>query len=220
MTSNKPSIKLAGCLLAVTFAFAGCANMNGSNSGQNTAIGAGAGAALGAGLGVLIGDSGKSAAIGAGIGALVGGVAGYNWDRIKNDVRQSGADELGIDVIEMPDGSLKVNIPSNVSFDSGKYALKPALKPVLDSVATALINHPELRAVAIGYTDSTGNDAINQPLSLNRARAVTNYLAADGVSPNRLVAQGRGSADPIGDNSTAAGRALNRRVELFLYAPQ
>lgn len=219
MINNKPSIKLAACVLAATFAVAGCANMNGQ-SGQNTAIGAGAGAALGAGLGVLIGDSSKSAAIGAGIGALVGGVAGYNWNSIKSDVRKSGADNLGIDVVEMPDGSLKVNIPSNVSFDSGKYALKPALKPVLDSVATALINHPELRAVAIGYTDSTGTDAINEPLSLNRARAVTNYLVADGVSADRLVSQGRGAADPIASNSTAEGRAMNRRVELYLYAPQ
>lgn len=221
MIHTKPSIKLAGCILAATFALAGCANMDGSgNRGQNTALGAGAGALAGAGLGVLIGDSGKAAAIGAGVGALVGGVAGYNWSGIKQDVRQSGADNLGIDVNEMPDGSLKVNIPSNVSFDTGKSDLKPELKPVLDSVATALNNHPELQAVAIGHTDNTGNDAINQPLSLNRARAVTNYLTANGVGSERLLSQGRSSEDPIADNSTAEGRAMNRRVELYLYAPK
>ncbi len=193
-----------------------CANM--SPQGQNTAIGAGAGAALGAGLGVLIGDSGKAALIGAGIGTVVGSVVGYNWKAVKQDVEKSGASGLGIAVIEMPDGTLKVNIPSNVSFDTNKAVLKPELLPVLDSVARALIQHPELRAKAVGHTDSTGTDAINVPLSQRRAGAVTQYLAGQGVAAGRLTAEGRGAANPVGDNGTPEGRALNRRVELFLYA--
>uniref|UniRef100_UPI00333EE0CB OmpA family protein n=1 Tax=Castellaniella defragrans TaxID=75697 RepID=UPI00333EE0CB len=193
-----------------------CANM--SQQGQNTAVGAGAGAAIGAGLGVLIGDSSRAALIGAGIGTVVGSVVGYNWGGIKRDVEQSGATSLGVSVIEMPDGTLKVNIPSNVSFDTGKAVLKPELLPVLDSVARALSEHPELRAKAIGYTDSTGTDAINLPLSQQRAAAVTQYLANHGVAADRLTTEGRGAASPIGDNNTAEGRALNRRVELFLYA--
>jgi len=145
---------------------------------------------------------------------------GYNWKGIKKDVEQSGATGLGVAVIEMPDGTLKVNIPSNVSFDTGKAVLKPELLPVLDSVARALAQHPELRAKAIGYTDSTGSDAVNQPLSQRRAGAVTQYLAGQGVAAARLSAEGRGAANPVGDNNTAEGRALNRRVELFLYAVQ
>lgn len=195
-----------------------CANM--SPQGQNTAMGAGAGAAIGAGLGAIIGDTSQSAMIGAGIGSVIGGVVGYNWKGIKQDVEKSGARDLGVAVIEMPDGTLKVNIPSNVSFDTGKADLKPALLPVLDSVARALVQHPELRAKAIGYTDSTGSDAVNQPLSQRRAGAVTQYLAGHGVVPGRLMTEGRGSANPIGDNGTPEGRALNRRVELFLYAVQ
>lgn len=156
--------------------------------GGRTAVGAGAGAALGAGLGVLIGDSSKATAIGAGIGALAGGIVGYNWSGIKNDVQQSGATSLGVDVTEMPDGSLRVNIPSNVSFDSGQAQLKSALLPVLDSVSRALVQHPELRAVAIGYTDSTGGAELNQRLSVQRAQAVTNYLVQRGVLPSHLTA--------------------------------
>lgn len=199
---------------------AGCANMDSMSPGGRAAVGAGAGAALGAGLGAIIGDSSKAALIGAGIGAVAGGIVGYNWSGVKNDVERSGARSLGIDVTEMPDGSLRVNIPSNVSFDTGKYALKPALLPVLDSVARALVQHPELRAKAIGHTDSTGSDAVNQTLSVNRAHAVTNYLTSHGVPVSRLMAEGRGSANPVGDNATAQGRALNRRVELYLYAVQ
>nr|WP_249417672.1 OmpA family protein [Pusillimonas minor] len=188
------------------------------SQGGRTAAGAGAGAAVGAGLGAIIGDSSKAALIGAGIGAVAGAVAGYNWAGIKNDVQQSGATSLGVDVVEMPDGTLKVLIPSHVSFDTGKYALKPELLPVLDSVARALTQHPELRAKAIGYTDSTGTAQVNQTLSVNRARAVTDYIAARGISGTRLMSEGRGPSNPIADNTTVEGRAMNRRVELFLYA--
>lgn len=215
--------RTAACLCAVAL-MAGCASVNetmgGMSTGGRTATGAGAGAALGAGLGLLIGDSGKAALIGAGIGAVAGGIAGYNWSGVKQDVQQSGASNLGIDVIEMPDGTLKVNIPSNVSFDTGKYALKPQLLPVLDSVARALVQHPELRAKAIGYTDSTGPASVNQTLSVNRAQAVTNYLGSKGVPAGNLMIEGRGPANPVADNSTPEGRAMNRRVELFLYAVQ
>ncbi|HWK62018.1 MAG TPA: OmpA family protein [Eoetvoesiella sp.] len=213
--------KLVACL-GMAALVSGCASiqesMGGMSKGGGTAVGAGAGAAVGAGLGAIIGDSSSAALIGAGIGAVAGGIVGYNWSGVKKDVQQSGASRLGIDVIEMPDGSLKVNIPSNVSFDTNKYALKPALLPVLDSVARALSQHPELRAKAIGYTDSTGTAAFNQTLSVNRARAVTNYLNQHGVAQSRLMTEGRGPANPIADNGTVEGRAMNRRVELFLYA--
>ncbi|CAB3624051.1 MAG: OmpA family protein [Achromobacter pulmonis] len=192
---------------------AGCA----TQQQTNTAVGTGAGAAVGAGIGALIGH-GTGAAVGAGIGAVAGGLIGYNWKVVKDDVQRSGATSLGIDVVEMPDGSLKVNIPSNVSFDTDKTNLKPALLPVLDSVARALNQHPELRAKVVGHTDSTGALAHNQTLSVNRARSVTDYLARQGVAATRLSIEGRGPSDPIGDNATAEGRALNRRVEIYLYA--
>lgn len=204
--------------MTVVAMLAGCAAMD--SQGGRTAVGTGAGAALGAGLGVLIGDSSKAAAIGAGIGAVAGGIAGYNWSGIKQDVQQSGATSLGVDVTEMPDGSLRVNIPSNVSFDSNKAQLKPALLPVLDSVARALVQNPELRAKAVGHTDSTGGADLNQRLSIERAQAVTNYLAQHGVNSGHLMAEGRGPSSPIADNNTQQGRALNRRVELYLYAIQ
>ncbi|HEU0229829.1 MAG TPA: OmpA family protein [Burkholderiaceae bacterium] len=210
-------ISQAVACLAVAGLLGGCANAPQMSQGGKTAAGAGIGAALGAGIGALIGN-GHGALIGAGIGAVAGGIAGYNWSGIKKDVQQSGASQLGVDVTEMPDGTLKVNIPSNVSFDTNKYDLKPALLPVLNSVARALVQHPELRAKAIGYTDSTGSPAYNQTLSLNRAQAVTNYLSSQGVAGSRLSIEGRGPNDPIASNSTAAGRAMNRRVELYLYA--
>ncbi len=219
MTISIRSAKLAACAGAFSL-LAACGTMDNMGTGGRTAVGAGGGAALGAGIGALIGDSSKAAMIGAGIGALAGGIAAYNWSGIKKDVQQSGASGLGVDVTEMPDGSLRVNIPSSVSFDTGHYQLKPALLPVLDSVARAMSQHPELRAKAVGHTDSTGSAQTNQTLSVNRASAVTNYLNQQGVGQGRLMVEGRGASAPIGDNATAEGRAMNRRVELYLYAPQ
>jgi outer membrane protein OmpA-like peptidoglycan-associated protein len=219
MTIFIRSAKVAACAGVFSF-LAACGTMDNMSTGGRTAVGAGGGAAVGAGIGALIGDSSKAALIGAGIGALAGGIAAYNWSGIKKDVQQSGATSLGVDVTEMADGSLRVNIPSSVSFDTGRYQLKPALLPVLDSVARAMNQHPELRAKAIGYTDSTGSAQTNQTLSVNRASAVTNYLNQQGVGQGRLMVEGRGPNSPIGDNATAEGRAMNRRVELYLYAPQ
>lgn len=199
--------------VASTLLLAGCA----TQQQTNTAVGTGAGAAVGAGIGALIGH-GKGAAIGAGIGAVAGGLVGYNWKTVKEDVQQSGASSLGVDVVEMPDGSLKVNIPGNVSFDTGRAVLKPALLPVLDSVGRALNQHPELRAKAVGHTDNTGSVATNEKLSRDRAQAVATYLGKQGVAAGRITTEGRAATDPIGDNNTAEGRALNRRVEVYLYA--
>ncbi len=210
---SRTMLKRIAVVAATGVLVAGCA----TQQQTNTAVGTGAGAAVGAGIGALIGH-GTGAAVGAGIGAVAGGLIGYNWKVVKEDVQQSGATSLGIDVVEMPDGSLKVNIPSNVSFDTDKTALKPALLPVLDSVARSLNQHPELRAKVVGHTDSTGSLAHNQTLSVNRARSVTDYLSRQGVAATRLTIEGRGPNDPIGDNATADGRSLTRRVEIYLYA--
>lgn len=212
MQARKTYPRIAALTVA-TLLLAGCANPQHTN----TAVGAGTGAAAGAGIGALIGK-GKGAAIGAGIGAVAGGLVGYNWSGVKKDVQQSGASSLGIDVVEMPDGSLKVNIPSNVSFDTDKAVLKPDLLPVLDSVARALAQNPQLRTKVVGHTDSTGSAAHNQTLSDNRARSVTTYLASKGIAQDRMGIEGRASRDAIGDNATAEGRAANRRVEVYLYA--
>ncbi len=116
-------IVVAGALVT------GCA----TQQGTDTAIGSGVGAATGAGLGAIFGG-GTGAAIGAGVGAAVGGVAGYNWQAIHNKL--SGATKgTGTQITEQPDGSLKLNIPSSVTFDTNSYAIKPSFAPVLTQVA-------------------------------------------------------------------------------------
>jgi outer membrane protein OmpA-like peptidoglycan-associated protein len=197
---------IAGALVS------GCATQQGTNTAVGTGVGAGAGAALGAIFG-----GGKGAAIGAGVGAAVGGITGYNWEKIHNKL--SGATKgTGTQITEQPDGSLKLNIPSSVTFDTNSYAIKPSFQPVLTQVAQTLNQNPEVIAQVVGHTDSTGQPAYNQTLSVNRAESVTTYLASQGVAPQRLSATGMGASQPIADNNTEAGRAANRRVEIYLRA--
>ena len=101
-----------------------------------------------------------------------------------------------------------------VNFETGRSALKPESFEALDVVAASLVANPEIRIEIAGYTDNTGSEAINQRLSQNRAAAVRAYLAAKGVTLDRMLAKGYGSAGAIATNTTAAGRAQNRRVEL------
>ncbi|MDH6148774.1 MULTISPECIES: OmpA family protein [Paraburkholderia] len=191
---------------------AGCATQQGTNTAVGTGVGAGAGAAIGAIFG-----GGKGAAIGAATGAAVGGITGYNWDNIRN--RMSGATKgTGTQITEQPDGSLKLNIPSSVTFDTNSYAIKPSFAPVLDQLAQTLQQNPEVVASVVGHTDSTGSLQYNETLSVNRAQSVTGYLAQRGIAPQRLSATGMGPNQPIADNNTEAGRAANRRVEIYLRA--
>ncbi|HZY63236.1 MAG TPA: OmpA family protein [Edaphobacter sp.] len=105
---------------------------------------------------------------------------------------------------------------SDVLFDTGKYTLKPATQISLAKVAGILQAYPGLKLQVEGYTDNTGSDMFNQKLSENRADAVRSFLIAQGVSPENITSTGYGKSNPVADNSTSAGRAKNRRVQLVV----
>lgn len=122
----------------------------------------------------------------------------------------------GVAVTQTPDNQLKLNIPSDISFDTGQSTMRqPNLQPILDQFAQGLNTQPNTDVRIVGHTDSTGSDAINNPLSVNRAASARDYLASRGVNAQRVQIDGRGSREPIGDNNTEVGRAANRRIEIF-----
>ena len=197
----------------------GCANM--SETQKTTSTGAGIGAVAGAVIGAATagGHKGKSAATGAVIGAAVGAGGGYLWskhmEKQKQEMEQATAG-TGVSVSQTADNRLKLDIPSDVSFDTNRAEIKPNLRPILDRFATTLNQNPVTTVTIIGHTDSTGSDAINNPLSINRAASTRDYLTARGVAVNRIAIDGRGSREPVADNNTVEGRAMNRRVEIFV----
>lgn len=214
MTANRSITVLS--VAAVAFALAGCENMSQRQKGT------GQGAAIGAIAGAVIGSAtGGKAGTGAVAGAAVGAIAGNLWSKRMEDKQRAmerATAGTGIEVAKTADNQLKVNVPSDLSFATGRADLNPALRPVLDQFAQGLDSTVRVRIV--GHTDSTGNDAINDPLSQARAQTVRNYLEDRGVPASRLETAGRGSREPVADNGTDAGRAKNRRVEIFLREPQ
>ncbi|WP_374045654.1 OmpA family protein [Massilia sp. YIM B04103] len=218
--STKP---LAGALaLLLALAASGCADMNATQRG--TATGAGIGAGLGAILGASTGGGGGGrAAGGAVLGAAVGAIAGNIWSQRMEDQKRAmeqATKGTGVQVSQTPDNRLKLEIPSDISFDTNRSDIKANFRPILDRFASTLNDNPAATVSIVGHTDSTGSDAINQPLSVDRASHTRDYLATRGVSPTRIVVEGRGAREPIAPNEDNAGRARNRRVEIFVAEPQ
>ena len=197
--------------VAAAYVLTGCANM--TEEQRAAAIGAGVGALAG----VAIGDSdhkGQSAAVGAGVGALGGYIWSQQMEKKKQAMQQATAG-TGATVTQTADNLLKVNIPSDLSFDTGSYAIKPNMRPVLDQFASGLSGQNyDVRIV--GHTDNTGTYAINQPLSVNRANSVRDYLGARGVNTSHISTSGVADTQPVASNANEYGRAQNRRVEIFL----
>lgn len=204
---------LAAIMLSCLVIFSSC---GASDTVKGGGIGAGAGGALGAGIGAIIGG-GKGAAWGAGIGAVVGGTAGAiignKMDKQKKELEQIN----GAQVESINDGqAIKVTFESGILFATNSSTLSAASQNALSNFAASLNNNPDTDVQIYGHTDSTGSDAINNPLSERRAQAVYNFLQTKGVSGTRMVSQGFGSTQPIADNSTATGKAQNRRVEVYI----
>jgi len=216
------NIRLIIVAICALVAAGGCAEMTPTQKG--TATGAGIGAAAGAVIGGVTGPGGGSrAAAGAAIGAVAGGVIGNIWSsKMEEQKRQmeQATQGTGVQVSQTADNRLKLDIPSDISFDTNRADIKPDFRPVLDKFAHSLSENRGTNVTIIGHTDSTGSDAINNPLSQSRASNTRDYLVTRGVAASRFSVEGRGSREPVASNDTPDGRARNRRVEIFVAEPE
>jgi outer membrane protein OmpA-like peptidoglycan-associated protein len=117
---------------------------------------------------------------------------------------------------DFPTDSVRVGMKvylQNIQFANGKATLLSKSYKYLEQLYRLMVYHSTLRVEITGHTDNTGKKSTNQKLSLERAQSVVDYLIGRGIKANRLVARGYGDSQPIAPNKTAAGRALNRRVE-------
>ena len=141
--------------------------------------------------------------------------------QVRLDRLQKIAQETGISATRTDDDELQVNLPSDFSFDKDSAGLKPQMRPVLDhfadSLESAVLTHLLVRVV--GHTDDRGRDDANIKLSKARAANVAKYLQDKGIAASRIVIEGHGEAEPMATNAQPYGRALNRRVDLFLREP-
>jgi outer membrane protein OmpA-like peptidoglycan-associated protein len=196
----------------------GCANMD------NTQRGTAAGAGMGALAGVAISTATKGDKVaGAAIGGIAGAVIGNIWSKrmeAQKQAMEKATEGTGVGVSRTDDDQLKLNIPNDISFDTGSAALKPELREVLSQFAKGLGENPGALVKIVGHTDSVGTDENNQRLSNERADAVRDFITDRGVALSRIAITGRGEREPIASNETADGRAKNRRVEIYLREPE
>lgn len=214
-------MKRVALMTAAAVLAAGCQTLDpytGEQKTSNATKGAAIGAATGAALGLLTGDDSKErrkrALIGAGVGAIAGGAVGSYMDQQEMKLRQQ-LEGTGVSVTRVGD-EIVLNMPGNVTFQTNSADLNPQFFGVLDSVALVLKEYDKTVIQVVGHTDSTGSAEYNQALSERRASTVATYINTRGIDQQRILAFGRGLTQPIADNSTAEGRAMNRRVELTL----
>lgn len=206
-------VKTTGLLCAATVvALAGCTYNDGTSN--QPATGALIGGATGAAIGKAIGDDTKSTIIGGAIGAAVGGAIGADMARQERELKQQLAGSGAI--IDNTGSQLRVILPEGVTFATGSARVASSFLPPLREVARSLNAYPNSTVRVVGHTDNVGTAAYNQQLSEERALAVARILIRDGVSASRVTYSGRGYNEPISSNSTAAGRAQNRRVEIVI----
>jgi len=213
---RKMSWLALGCLL-----LAGCTtHADGTQSTNKTAVGATVGAVTGGLLGNRLdkGNRTRGTVLGAAAGAAAGGGIGYLMDRQEAQLREQLASERAqhaIEVERVREDLLRLTLANEISFDVNSATVKPTFKPSLAKVADVLKGY-DTRVTIVGHTDATGAESYNQELSERRARAVLDELARLGVPYGSLSAVGRGEYEPRADNTTAAGRSQNRRVEILV----
>jgi outer membrane protein OmpA-like peptidoglycan-associated protein len=217
MKTTKLSVAV---ILSAALIFGSCSTW--SNTGKGAAYGGGGGAALGAGIGALAGG-GKGAAIGAAIGAGVGAGAGAligkrmdkkqaELQKIKDAQVQEVKDQNGLQAI-------KVTFDSGILFATNKSDLNTSSRTALTNFAQTVSTEPGFDIAIYGHTDNTGSREVNDRVSTERANAVSNFLLSKGVPQSQITTvKGLAYDDPVADNSTADGRAKNRRVEIYLTA--
>ena len=208
----KKRVYLIAAVVSGALAVSGCTTnpYTGEREAGKSAIGAGLGSLVGAGIGALSSskkDRGKGALIGA---AGVGYYMDVQEAKLRDKMRGTG-----VSVTRSGDNII-LNMPNNVTFDSSSATLKPAGANTLTGVAMVLKEYPKTAVNVIGYTDSTGGHDLNMRLSQQRADSVASALITQGVDASRIRTQGLGPANPIASNSTAEGKAQNRRVEITL----
>lgn len=191
--------------------FPGC---KASNTAKGGAVGAAAGGAVGAAIGSASDHTAVGAIIGAAVGGTAGALIGRRMDKQAEELRR---DLEGAEIERVGEG-IKITFDSGLLFDVDKYTLKPATEENLTDLATTLKKYENTDILIEGHTDNSGTEEYNQDLSEQRAANVAEFLNTQGVKNGRIQTMGYGEDQPIADNSTAAGRQQNRRVEVAIYA--
>jgi len=215
-TINKIGLQFLSLLLIISLT--NCkAIQNANNKQKGGVIGATGGAVIGAIIGNNVGKGGNGK-LGAVIGGVVGGTAGVLIGAKMDKQAQKIEEEIPGAKVERVDDAIVVTFDENsgVYFATDKYNINSTSQATLDKLSNIFKEYPDTNILVVGHTDDVGPAEYNMILSKNRAYAVTNYLIGKGLSSGRLTTNWFGETQPMYDNSTAEGRAKNRRVNVAI----
>jgi outer membrane protein OmpA-like peptidoglycan-associated protein len=225
-------MKLTKPILAATvatFMLGGCYNQPGlvqDESYNRTKTGAATGALAGAAIGYNTGSrDSKSAIIGGLLGAALGGAVGYSMDQQANEVARALGTGVSNDplaaldpnreiVVSKTNNYVKIMFRDRMMFATASSRLQSSARAKVQKVGQVLANYPQTVVGVAGFTDNVGSYSYNLDLSKRRANSVSNLLAVNG----RPSTKGCSYNKAIAPNDTSRNRALNRRVEVYLYA--
>jgi outer membrane protein OmpA-like peptidoglycan-associated protein len=177
-------------------------------------IGAGAGGAAGAVIGKATGSTVRGAIIGAAVGGAAGAIIGHQMDK---QAQELAYDLPGATVQRIGEG-ITVTFPDGLLFGFDSDQINSVAGDNLRRFAASLQKYQNTRTLIVGYTDSQGSADYNMDLSNRRALSAANFITGEGVDRSRISTAGRGEGEPIATNGSDAGRQLNRRVEVAIYA--
>ena len=203
---------IVSTLLVIMLLISGCSTW--SKTAKGTVIGSGAGAAVGAVVGKTLGNTAAGAIAGAVVGGTVGAIIGRNMDLKAAELERQME---GVTIQRVEEG-IAVSFDSGLLFDVDSSNLRTEGYENLQKLADILKKDNETILMIVGHTDSTGDESYNLSLSERRAQSAKSFMQAQGLSSSRIQMIGRGESEPIGDNSTDAGRQKNRRIEVAIYA--
>ena len=210
-------MKKISMAVALAFGLAGCDSIPREYMDQGVAIGAVSGAVIGATA--YSKNRSKGAIVGAIGGGIAGGAVGAYMDNQKRDLEKNLAKEIQAGqakVEKMPNDVVRVTMTSQTAFDTDSTAIKPSFHSTLDKLSDVMTRYNKTTLTVVGHTDNVGTDKYNQDLSQRRAYSVAQYFESKRINPVRLATAGMGEAEPVANNSSEAGRQLNRRVEIYV----
>jgi outer membrane protein OmpA-like peptidoglycan-associated protein len=199
------------CVLCISMLMLGC---SASNAVKGGAIGVGGGAVVGGLIGKAAGNTALGAIIGAAVGGTTGAIIGNNMDKRAEELRR----DLANAKVERVGEGIKITFDSGILFVTNSSELQPAARTNIDNLARILNKYPDTNILIEGATDNEGTEQYNQALSERRAQSVADYHKGQGVPGSRISTVGTGEKHPVATNDTAAGRQLNRRVEVAIFA--
>lgn len=199
-------------LVVITLLCAACASANRKEKGA--VIGTVAGATIGGVIGNNTGSTARGAIIGAVVGGTAGAIIGHQMDQQAKELKF----EIPGAIVERVGEGIQVTFASGLLYDFDSDVIRPEAGLNLQTLAASLKKYPDTQLLIVGHTDALGTTEYNQDLSARRASSASRFLTGQGLSPSRMQTSGKGESEPLAVNGTEAGRQLNRRIEVAIFA--